>query len=98
MATADTVFRGATAIVTGGASGIGRALSERLGKLGANVTVVDLQTGLAESVAAGIKTAGGEAQAAALDITDFDATDAPIRALLRGPESSTLYSTTPAYG
>lgn len=76
MATADTVFRGATAIVTGGASGIGRALSERLGKLGANVTVVDLQTGLAESVAAGIKTAGGEAQAAALDITDFAATDA----------------------
>ena len=76
MATADTVFRGSTAIVTGGASGIGRALSERLGKLGANVTVVDLQTGLAESVAAGIKTAGGEAQAAALDITDFAATDA----------------------
>ena len=38
--------------------------------------MVDLQTGLAESVAAGIKTAGGEAQAAALDITDFDATDA----------------------
>ncbi len=76
MATAESVFRGATAIVTGGASGIGRALSERLGKLGANVTVVDLQADLAESVADGIKTTGGQAQAARLDITDFDATEA----------------------
>jgi len=76
VATAESVFRGATAIVTGGASGIGRALSERLGKLGANVTVVDLQADLAESVAAGIRTTGGQAQAAPLDVTDFDATEA----------------------
>ena len=68
MAAAETVFRGATAIVTGGASGIGRRFSERLGKLGANVTVVDMQTDLAESVAAGIKAAGGKAQAATLDV------------------------------
>lgn len=76
MSTAETVFSGATAIVTGGASGIGRALSERLGKLGANVTVVDLQSDLAESVAASIRTAGGKAQAATLDITNFEATEA----------------------
>ncbi len=76
MAKAETVFRGATAIVTGGASGIGRALSERLARLGANVTVVDLQSDLAQSVADGIRTTGGEAQAAALDITDFDETEA----------------------
>ena len=75
MATADTVFRGATAIVTGGASGIGRALSERLGKLGANVTVADLQTDLAERVAAGINAVGGNAQSATLDVCEFGATD-----------------------
>lgn len=76
MASSEIVFRGAAAIVTGGASGIGRALSQRLGKLGANVTVVDLQTELAESVADGIKAAGGLAQAATLDITNFEATEA----------------------
>jgi len=76
MASADTVFRGATATVTGSASVIGCALSERLGKLGANVTVVDMQTDLAEHVAAGINAAGGKAQAATLDISDFDGTEA----------------------
>lgn len=76
MAARETVFRGATAIVTGGASGIGRALSERLGELGANVTVVDLQADLAAAVAAGIQAAGGLAQSATLDITDFEATNA----------------------
>ncbi len=58
MGTSETVFSGATAIVTGGASGIGRALSERLGKLGASVTVADLQSDLAENVADGIKRLG----------------------------------------
>lgn len=76
MGTSQTVFSGATAIVTGGASGIGRALSERLGKLGANVTVADLQSDLAENVADGIRRLGGTAQAAMLDITNFEATEA----------------------
>jgi NAD(P)-dependent dehydrogenase (short-subunit alcohol dehydrogenase family) len=76
MAASKTVFRGASAIVTGGASGIGRALSERLGQFGAHVTVVDVQTDLAASVAAGITAAGGAAQSATLDITDFEATNA----------------------
>lgn len=76
MTARETVFRGATAIVTGGASGIGRALSERLGELGADVTVVDLQADLAAAVASGIQAAGGLAQSATLDITDFEATDA----------------------
>jgi NAD(P)-dependent dehydrogenase (short-subunit alcohol dehydrogenase family) len=76
MAAAEGVFRGATAIVTGGASGIGRALCERLGRLGADVTVVDLQAELAESVAAGIRAAGGAARSATLDVTDYPATRA----------------------
>jgi NAD(P)-dependent dehydrogenase (short-subunit alcohol dehydrogenase family) len=76
MATTETVYSGATAIVTGGASGIGRALSQRLAKLGADVTVVDLQTDLAASAACSIKAAGGLAQSATLDITDFEATNA----------------------
>lgn len=76
MTSAGKAFRGANALVTGGASGIGRALSEELARLGARVTIADLQAGLAEEVAAGIRAAGGDAQSAALDITDFAATEA----------------------
>lgn len=83
MGTSETVFSGATAIVTGGASGIGRALSERLGKLGASVTVADLQSDLAENVADGIKRLGGKAQAARLDITNFEATEALYQSVAR---------------
>jgi NAD(P)-dependent dehydrogenase (short-subunit alcohol dehydrogenase family) len=43
------------AIVTGGASGLGAATARRLASLGAKVAVCDLNTGLAESVAAEIK-------------------------------------------
>ena len=65
------IFNGATAIVTGAASGIGRALAEELAKRGCEVVLVDLQIELAEEVASGILTAGGKAKAAKIDVTDF---------------------------
>jgi NAD(P)-dependent dehydrogenase (short-subunit alcohol dehydrogenase family) len=46
------------AIVTGGASGLGAATARRLASLGARVAVCDLNTKLAESVAAEIKGVG----------------------------------------
>ncbi|MGO9116537.1 MAG: SDR family NAD(P)-dependent oxidoreductase [Desulfomonilaceae bacterium] len=68
------VFSGATAIVTGGASGIGRALAEELAKRGCEVVLADRQIVAAEEVASGIRTlAGGKATAANLDVTDFPA-------------------------
>jgi len=68
------VFNGATAIVTGGASGIGRALAEELAKRGCEVVLADRQIEVAEEVASGIRTlAGGKATAANLDVTDFPA-------------------------
>jgi NAD(P)-dependent dehydrogenase (short-subunit alcohol dehydrogenase family) len=67
------VFNGATAIVTGGASGIGRALAEELAKRDCEVVLADRQIELAEEVALGIRTAGGKATAANLDVTDFPA-------------------------
>lgn len=79
MASATTAFRNANVLVTGGASGIGRALAERLAGLGANVTVIDLQADLAEQVAASIRAAGGKAVAHTLDITDYAATEALYR-------------------
>jgi NAD(P)-dependent dehydrogenase (short-subunit alcohol dehydrogenase family) len=61
---------GKAAIVTGGASGIGRAVSEALGARGAVVTVADLDGPGAEAVAHGIRTRGGQAQARQLDVCD----------------------------
>jgi NAD(P)-dependent dehydrogenase (short-subunit alcohol dehydrogenase family) len=46
------------AIVTGGASGLGAATARKLASLGAKVAVFDLNTKLAESVAAEIKGVG----------------------------------------
>jgi NAD(P)-dependent dehydrogenase (short-subunit alcohol dehydrogenase family) len=59
-----------TAIVTGGASGIGRALAEALARDGVHVVLADRQLELAEAVAAGIRRAGGHAEAAELDVRD----------------------------
>ena len=67
------IFNGATAIVTGGASGIGRALAEELAKLGCEVVLADLQIELAEKVASEICTSGGKAKAVKIDVTNFPA-------------------------
>lgn len=74
------IFDGAVAIMTGGASGIGRALSEALGRRGASVVLADRQVTLAQEVAAGIQERGGQASAVELDVTDFAAVDQLVRA------------------
>ena len=62
-------FRNKVAIVTGGASGIGRGLCEELGRLGAKVVVADINIAGAEDTALKIFRSGGEASAAFLDVT-----------------------------
>jgi len=67
----DTKDRGGVAIVTGGASGIGRAFGEELGERGFEVVLADRQAELAEEAAAGIRECGGRAIAAELDVREF---------------------------
>lgn len=60
---------GRRAIVTGAASGIGRATAELLGAEGAAILVADVDAEGAERVAAGIRAAGGRAIALRTDVT-----------------------------
>ena len=64
------IFEGAVAIVTGGASGIGRALAETLAGRGASVVLADRQLTVAQEVATAIQESGGTASAAELDVTN----------------------------
>jgi NAD(P)-dependent dehydrogenase (short-subunit alcohol dehydrogenase family) len=63
-------YKDAVVMITGGASGIGRALAEELAGRGASVIIADLQIELAREVAAGIHSRGGRAEAFILDVTD----------------------------
>jgi 3-oxoacyl-[acyl-carrier protein] reductase len=60
-------------VVTGAGSGIGRAVAEKLAKDGERVVVNDLNGESAEEVVARIKESGGEAVAAAGDVSDPEA-------------------------
>ena len=63
-------FDGKVAIVTGGASGIGAAISQRLARGGAEVVIADLDAGAARDLAAAIRAEGGSAHDASVDVTD----------------------------
>ena len=61
-----------SAIITGGASGIGRALAEELAGAGVQVVLADRQVTLAGEVAAGIRNSGGYATVAELDVRNVN--------------------------
>ncbi len=61
-------FAGKTAIVTGAASGMGRAIAESFARAGANVLLADVNEALGEDVAQRIRTAGGSAMCRACDV------------------------------
>ena len=71
----DVIGPGKVAVVTGAASGIGRALAEAFAAAGSAVVVADLDGPGAEAVAAGIRDSGGEAEAMVVNVADAAAVE-----------------------
>ena len=63
-------FEGKTAIITGAAQGIGRAVAADLAGKGVTLLLADIQGAKVESVAAEIRGAGGKTTATTVDVTD----------------------------
>jgi NAD(P)-dependent dehydrogenase (short-subunit alcohol dehydrogenase family) len=74
------VYQGKTAFITGGASGIGRALAQALAARGAIVRLADLDLAGAQRVAS---ECGGGASTVALDVCDAEAVRAAVEAFAR---------------
>src|SRR5437763_9169939 len=71
---------GKVAIVTGAASGIGKAIAQRYAREGAKVVIADLNLDAANGAAAEIKSAGGEARGVAMDVTNEQHVNAGVAA------------------
>lgn len=71
-------LKGKVAIVTGGGSGIGRAICRRLGDEGCIVGVFDINGEAAAETAEMVTASGGAAHAHTVDIADYDAVKAGV--------------------
>ncbi|UCH27450.1 MAG: glucose 1-dehydrogenase [Trueperaceae bacterium] len=77
-------LEGKVAVVTGAASGIGRATAERFAQEGAKVVLGDVDHALGEGVASGIRALGYEAQFVKTDVS----VESDVAALIETAEHS----------
>jgi NAD(P)-dependent dehydrogenase (short-subunit alcohol dehydrogenase family) len=72
-------FSGKVAVVTGGASGIGRALGARFGRAGAAVVLLDVEERALEAAVAALRADGANASGVVCDVTKWESVEAAER-------------------
>ncbi len=75
-------LQGRVALVTGGARGLGEAISRVLAEAGARVVIADVRTDLGEELASRLRDEGRTAAAIALDVRDDRAAEEAIQRLV----------------
>jgi NAD(P)-dependent dehydrogenase (short-subunit alcohol dehydrogenase family) len=100
MNTAQKLFGGGVAVITGAGSGIGEGLARHAAALGMKVVLADIATARIEALAAEIRAAGGEALPVTTDVSDPAALDrlaektraayGPVRLLINNAGIETL--------
>ncbi len=80
MFTAD-LLAGQTILVTGGGTGLGRAMVERMAEVGASVAICGRRTGPLEETVAAVRAKGGRAALASVDVRDPASVNAGITQL-----------------
>src|SRR5258706_6411263 len=76
----DGCYDGKVAVVTGGGSGMGRAMAQEFARLGASVLVAGRRPEPLEETVAMIESAGGAAAAQPTDVRDPDQVEAMVAA------------------
>ena len=87
---------GKTAVITGAASGMGRAFAERFAAAGMNVVLADVEVPRLEEATAAVAAQGVEAIAVPTDVSDADAVDVSATPPSRASGACTWCATTPA--
>ncbi|GHO83529.1 SDR family NAD(P)-dependent oxidoreductase [Dictyobacter formicarum] len=72
-------LHGKTALITGGALGIGQASARRLAEAGATIVLVDINPAAAQETAREIQTQGGQATAIYGDVSEIHSIDGIIQ-------------------
>ncbi|MGY2082961.1 SDR family NAD(P)-dependent oxidoreductase [Blastococcus sp. SYSU DS0539] len=74
----ETSLKGRVALVTGGASGLGRATALILAEAGAHVVVADIDAAGSEETLSRVNAAGGSAEVVGLDVTQDESRRAVV--------------------
>lgn len=75
-------LQGKTAVITGGASGIGRAIAEQFAKEGATIAIVDVNRDKADAAAAEMSAQGHKVWSTVADVRDEASINAAVASIL----------------